>query len=125
MYLGGERYTSFPEFTPHAVPHGQLQDPHLCSSDCGCNCSMVLPAAAVVGRHSFHRRAASAATTTAAAVAARDQVATAPTRLASNKSCSRQSRIKCKYTLLRVLVHTRTNSLLLHEQKGHDAHGGI
>ena len=45
----------------------------------------------------------------------RQQVA----RLASNKSCSRQSQIQCNiYALLRILVHKPTNSLLLHEQMG-------
>ncbi len=69
--------------------------------------------------HRFHRCAATAATATAAAAAARDEGATAPTRLASNKSWSRQSHIKCNTPFyLRVLVNNSTNSLLLLEQTG-------
>ena len=68
------RCTSFPEFTPHAIPHGQLGT-RVCAHRTAGATGVWYCRRCHRRRHSFNGRAASAATTTAAAVAACDQCA--------------------------------------------------
>ena len=65
-----------------------------------------------------HHRCATVAIAAAAVATGHDHGATMPARLASNKSCSRQSKIVLQHTVLRILFHEPANSLLPFKQPG-------